>query len=90
MVEKSKVRAAGAGSGVGSVEVVVDSIGAVEVTLSVDSTGAVEVTLSSDGDEGGISDCGEPHDASDAVKRPIDKNFKRLFMYTPNVSYGNA
>ena len=90
MVEKSKVRAAGAGSGVGSVEVVVDSIGAVEVALSVDSTGAVEVTLSSDGDEGDTSDCGETHDASDAVKRPIDKNFKRLFMYTPNVSYGNA
>lgn len=85
--EKSKVRAAGTGSGVGSVEV----IGAVEVALSVDSIGAVEVALSSDGDEvGGTSGCGEMHDASDAVKRPIDKNFKRLFMYTPNVSYGNA
>ena len=91
MVEKSKVRAAGAGSGVGSVEVVVDSIGAVEVALSVDSIGVVEVTLSSDGDEVcGTYSCDETHDASDAVKTPIDKNFKRLFIYTPNVSYGNA
>ena len=90
-VEKSKVRAAGAGSVVGSVEAVVDSIGAVEVALSVDSIGVVEAALSSDGDEvAGTSGCGETHDASDAVKRPIDKNFKRLFMYTPNVSYDNA
>ena len=56
----------------------------------MDSTGP-EVALSTGSDDnGGTSDLGEPHDASDAVKRPIDKNLKRFFIYTPNVFCDNV
>ena len=56
----------------------------------MDSTGP-EVALSTgSGGNEGASGLEERHDASDAAKRPIDKNLKRFFIYTPNVFCGNV
>ena len=56
----------------------------------MDSTGP-EIVLSTGSDGNGVTTClGEPQDASDAVKRPIDKNLKIFFIYTPNVFCDNV